>query len=71
MKNAFTEGLRISDAVLLESVDWGKLFEPVDIFLLYEHFVILQTVRHNTDGDDKELWVSLFIDLPAQSILLY
>ncbi|XP_022650192.1 poly(A) polymerase type 3-like isoform X2 [Varroa destructor] len=57
MKNAFTEGLRISDAVLLESVDWGKLFEPVDIFLLYEHFVILQTVRHNTDGDDKELWV--------------
>ncbi|OQR75759.1 poly(A) polymerase gamma-like [Tropilaelaps mercedesae] len=57
MKNAFTEGLRITDAVLLEDVDWEKLFEPMDIFSLYEHFVILQTVRHNTDADDKELWV--------------
>lgn len=57
MKNAFTEGLRITDAVLLEDVNWEKLFEPLDIFSLYEHFVVLQTVRHNTDSGDKELWV--------------
>ena len=57
MKNALTEGVRITDDILMERCDWQPFFHPVNIADMYEHYVVLQTFRYTCDPQDKELWV--------------
>ncbi|XP_075059958.1 poly(A) polymerase gamma isoform X2 [Mixophyes fleayi] len=57
MVEEFRQGLAITDEILIGKADWAKLFEPLNFFQKYKHYIVL-TASASTEEHQLE-WVGL------------
>uniref|UniRef100_A0A8C0F0I5 Poly(A) polymerase n=1 Tax=Bubo bubo TaxID=30461 RepID=A0A8C0F0I5_BUBBB len=57
MVEEFKHGLAVTNEILQGKSDWSKLFEPLNFFQKYKHYIVL-TASASTEGQHLE-WVGL------------